>query len=84
MATLLIRKLDDDLKGRLRERAISHGRSMEEEARVILAQALDPPAPRRTGADLVAAFRETFGPLGVVDLPLPPRLSGRAPPRFDE
>jgi phosphopantothenoylcysteine decarboxylase/phosphopantothenate--cysteine ligase len=36
MASITIRQLDDDLKKRLRLRAASHGRSMEDEARVIL------------------------------------------------
>lgn len=84
MATLLIRKLNEDTKLRLRQRASSNGRSMEEEARVILGQALGPKAPHRTGADLVKAFRDAFGPLGGVELDIPPRTPLRAPPRFDE
>ena len=40
MATITIRNLDDSIKARLRMRAASHDRSMEEEARVILRQAL--------------------------------------------
>lgn len=40
MAQLLVRNLDDALKERLRVVAASHGRSMEEEARVILHTAL--------------------------------------------
>ncbi len=36
MASITIRQLDDELKKRLRLRAASHGRSMEDEARVIL------------------------------------------------
>ena len=40
MATITIRNLDDSIKTRLRVRASSHDRSMEEEARVILRQAL--------------------------------------------
>jgi phosphopantothenoylcysteine decarboxylase/phosphopantothenate--cysteine ligase len=39
MASLTIRKLDDALKRRLRLRAARHGRSMEDEARTILAGA---------------------------------------------
>lgn len=84
MASLLIRKLDDDIKSRLRQRAAANGRSMEEEARTILGQALATGAPRRTGADLVEAFRGAFGPLGGVELDIPPRTSLRAAPRFDE
>ena len=40
MAALVIRKLDDRLKSRLRVQAAHHGRSMEEEAREILRSAL--------------------------------------------
>jgi phosphopantothenoylcysteine decarboxylase/phosphopantothenate--cysteine ligase len=40
MASLTIRQLDDDVKRRLRLRAARHGRSMEEEARHLLAQHL--------------------------------------------
>ena len=84
MATLLIRKLDDDLKARLRQRAADHGRSMEEEARTILRQAMSSEAPRRTGADLVKAFQDAFGPLGGVELDIPRRKPLRTPPTFEE
>ena len=46
MAQIVIRKLDDAVKERLKRRAHEHGRSMEEEARVILQEAL--PARART------------------------------------
>ena len=39
MAQLLVRNLDESVKEALRRRARSHGRSMEEEVRLILAQA---------------------------------------------
>ena len=41
MASLTVRQLDDKLKQRLRLRAARHGRSMEDEIRVILRQAAD-------------------------------------------
>ena len=49
MASITIRQLDDDLKHRLRLRAARNGRSMEEEARIILgdAAALEPKAAAR-------------------------------------
>ena len=51
MASITIRNLDDDVKTRLRKRAAGHGRSMEEEARLILAHAVEreaaPPRGRR-------------------------------------
>ena len=40
MAQILVRNLDDRLKGRLQRRAKQHGRSMEEEAREILRNGL--------------------------------------------
>lgn len=40
MAQLLVRQLDLAVKDALRRRARRHGRSMEEEARLILAQAV--------------------------------------------
>jgi len=85
MASLTIRKLDDGLKKRLRLQAARHGRSMEEEARLLLASALQRP-PRRSqrvagnAADAIAAI---FDPIGGVELDLPQRTATREPPRFD-
>ena len=56
MASLSVRKLDDDTYDKLCRRATEHGVSMEEEVRRILARAVA--APERLG-DL--ALR-TFGP----------------------
>jgi plasmid stability protein len=42
MASLIVRRLDDDLVRRLKERARSHGRSAEAEHRAILETALRP------------------------------------------
>ncbi|MEU1524473.1 FitA-like ribbon-helix-helix domain-containing protein [Nocardia rhamnosiphila] len=42
MASITIRDLDRDVKERLRRRAAAHGRSMEAEARDILAAAVRP------------------------------------------
>jgi plasmid stability protein len=58
MAQILIRRLDDRVKARLQRRAKRHGRSMEEEAREILRNALreeDAP-PRKLGSEIVALF----------------------------
>lgn len=79
-ATLTIRRLDPEVKERLRQRAARHGRSMEAEAREILKQALA--ARPETGAELYAAIRRRFAPLGGVELDLPPREPGRPPPDF--
>jgi plasmid stability protein len=82
MATLTIRQLDDTLKTKLRVRAAEHGKSMEEEAREILRQALVAPAAAETGADLVSRIRKLVEPFGGFDLELPERLPPREPPTF--
>jgi antitoxin FitA len=81
VASITIRNLDDKLKQHLRVRAAQHGRSMEEEARVILRQALseDSAAPQ----DLGLAIHRRFAALGGVDLAVAPREAMRAPPGFD-
>ncbi|SHF58620.1 hypothetical protein SAMN05443575_0366 [Jatrophihabitans endophyticus] len=70
MGTLVIRDLDDEVKARLRVRAAEHGRSMEAEAREILATTVSPTRPRaRLGSHIRDRFR-TVGPAG---LPVPAR-----------
>ena len=81
MAALSIRDLDDGVRDRLRLRAAENGRSMETEARAILAQAVAEPAP---AVDFVETLRERFAELGGVELELPPREPGRPPPDFSE
>ena len=66
MASLSVRKIDDELYERLRVRAAKHGVSMEEEVRQILKCAVK--APDRLG-DLALKY---FGDDGV-ELQLPPR-----------
>ncbi len=80
MASITIRNLDDDVKTRLRIRAAQHRRSMEEEARVILREAVGrKPRPK----NLAESIRARIAPLGGVDLELPPRGPAREPPTFD-
>ena len=80
MASITIRNLDDEVKTRLRVRAAENGRSMEEEVRVILREAVaEEPEPR----NLVTIIRECFEPHGGVELELPPRGPMREPPKFD-
>ncbi|HKD01229.1 MAG TPA: hypothetical protein VKB77_02330 [Terriglobales bacterium] len=81
MATIIVRKIDDRTKARLRIRAASHGRSMEEEAREILRSALVSSPP---GGNLAEMIRRRFAPLGGVNLELPRRDPVREPPRFEE
>ncbi len=82
MASLTIRKLDENLKKRLRLQAARHGRSMEEEARLLLAAGLKR-TPQAAGnvADAIAAIVD---PIGGIELDLPPRSPTREPPRFDD
>jgi len=81
MASLTIRKLDDDLKKRLRVRAARHGRSMEEEARRILtATLMAGMSGSGSAGDAIAAIVD---PIGGIELDLPPREAVREPPRFD-
>jgi plasmid stability protein len=80
MASITIRNLEDDLKRRLRVRAAEHGRSMEEEVRDILRQAVGEPSP---GKNLGRVIHRRFAAIGGVDLELPRREAMREPPRFD-
>ena len=67
VASMTIRNMDDSVKARLRIRAAEHGRSMEEEAREILAGALAAEPARR--GNLYDAIRSRIEPLGGVELP---------------
>jgi len=79
MASVTIRDLDPETKERLRIRAARHGRSMEEEVRVILRSALAEGAasPVRLGTAIHTRFRA----LGGVELELPLREPLREPPK---
>ena len=81
MATLTIRRLDDAVKTRLRIRAAKHGRSMEEEARLVLSAALASEAEKPV-MNLVEAIRRRIEPIGGVELELLPREPVRRPPDF--
>jgi plasmid stability protein len=82
MASMTIRNLDDELKARLRVRAAQRGRSMEEEVRVLLHEALAAPrqAPPLHPADLALSL---FGAKHGVELPPMPRAKARPVPEFD-
>ena len=59
MATLNIRNLPDDVHKRLRVRAAEHGRSMEAEARAILADACESrQRPRLTREEVLAKAKD--------------------------
>ena len=79
MASITIRNLDDEVKARLRLRAAGRGRSMEEEARAILREAVGrEPEPE----NLACFIHECFAPFGGVELELPPREPMREPPNI--
>jgi plasmid stability protein len=80
VASLTVRKLDDTIKARLRVRAARHGRSMEDEVRVILRRVVAEEAT--APADLASAIRRRFAPFGGVDLPHLARDAVREPPGF--
>jgi antitoxin FitA len=58
MGQLVVRHLEDEVKARLKRRAARHGRSMEEEARDILRNALrgERTAPPLLGSRIAARF----------------------------
>ncbi len=82
MASITIRNLEEPLKSRLRIRAATHGRSMEEEARDILRNVLNQEPVRP--ANLASAIRARFAPLGGVELPEIAREAIREPPALEE
>ena len=82
MASITIRSLDSDVKEMLRVQAARHGRSMEEEARVILRTVLT--TQSKPKGNLYDRIHGRFAALGGVDLDLPPREMGREPPRFED
>lgn len=77
MSVVTIRGLDPRVKAGLQKRAAEHGRSMEAEARAILAEAVLP-----QGEGLFTALHRTFGDLGGVELEVPPRTPSRPPVEF--
>ena len=90
MASLTIRNLDDPVKARLRIRATYNGHSMEEEARVILREALEPKIEGQPAEHLVTPKQknflieahERFCELGGLDLPDYRGGAVRDPPEF--
>ncbi len=80
MAVLTIRNIDDTVKSELRVQAAQHGCSMEEEARRILAQALQGVQAKLPTVPLGTRFRQHF--TGIGDIAIPPRRPVRAAPDF--
>lgn len=82
MASLVIRKLDEKVKKRLRLQAARQGRSMEEEARRILAAGVRHPSPPIE--NVADAIRRIVEPIGGIELKPLPRGTLRDIPRFNE
>ena len=80
MATLTIRDLDDTVKLGLRMRAARHSRSMEEEVRQILRQAIEGDTLGQTQQDLASRIRARVAAVGGVELTIAPRELPREPP----
>ena len=82
MATITIRGLDEALKQNLRVRAAENGRTMEQEVRVILVDALNG-AGIRANASLFDSIRTDVAGLGGVELEIPARELADNPISFD-
>ena len=75
MASLSVRKIDDQTVANLRVRAARHGVSMEEEVRQILKQAVA--TPERLGDLAIRLFSPAYGGAGAA-LELPERETHQA------
>ena len=82
MGSITIRKLDDRVKEALRIRAAKRGVSMEEEARLLLANAAD---PLPSGEEFVQTVRNGIDAIGDLDIDdyIPPRSMHRLTPLFE-
>ncbi len=84
MATLTIRNLEDSTKSQLRLQAARHGRSMEEEARVILRQAVTGAQSEENREGVGRRIHAHFARLGGVELELPDRTGHPQAADFEE
>ena len=82
MATITVRGLDEGLKRKLRVRAAENGRSMEQEVRTILFEALEGGGIRDT-RNLFDEIRADVSEFGGVELELPARELAGEPISFD-
>ena len=79
MAQLIVRNLEEDVKKGLRRRASQHGRSVEEEVRDILRNAVKVDPKRQAG--LGSELKHVFQGIGIKkDIP---ELKGRTPKTAD-
>lgn len=80
MSTLTIRRLDETVKERLRVQAALHGRSMEEEARVILEQGVQGPV---SGASWLEQIRHRVEARGGFEVPVVDHTEMAEPWKFE-
>lgn len=80
MGSITIRNLDDGVKEKIRVRAARHRRSMEEEARRLLALAVEIPSDEEVG--LGTTIRKRFAAAGGFKLEPLPRERLRSPPKL--
>lgn len=80
MSDLLIRNMNPDLKRRLEARARRDGRSLSEEAKLLLNRGL---GESRPGRPVGTALVELFKPAGPVELEAARREAPRLPPDFE-
>lgn len=76
MTSLTIRNLESDIQAGLRHSAIRHGRTVEEEARTILRQAVAAPPATGLGTRIHQQYLAIFGTEGESEnaaLPIPER-----------
>jgi antitoxin FitA len=83
MTTITIPDVADDIAARLRRRAAVHGRTVEAEARSILADALGGEATAAPEGNLADAIRAIMAPLGGADLEPFPAQPAEEPIKLD-
>lgn len=82
MASITVRDLDQAVKKRIKTLAVTHGRSMEAEARDILTRAA---SVQRPAKNLARSIRERLAKHGLdgIEFDIPPRSENREPPSFE-
>lgn len=73
MSIMMIGNIDEDLEARLRKRAATHGRSLEDEARDILRTAVPVEVEVGDAAAMFRAIRRRVEAIGGIDIELPAR-----------
>ena len=85
MASVTVRKIDDNTKRVLRLRAARNGNSLEQELRSLLMRTAEEEErlQSRKHDNLYDAIRELVDKHGGIELEIPPREGMREPPAFD-